>query len=66
MTTLFGAGVKIILFLHLPSGLQKLLGVFGLVGGGVSIHDTHVGNTVFILRPEVSDLQKPLQLSFVL
>ena len=33
------------------SGLQALLGGFGLVGDGVSIHDTHVVNTIHTLCP---------------
>ena len=66
MPTLFEAGVNIIIFLILLSILQALLGVFGLVGGGVSIHDTHVVNTVRPLHPEVSDEDNPLQLYLVL
>ena len=53
--TLFEASVKIILILLLLSGFQALLGGFGLVGGGVSIHEIHVVDTVHPLNPEVSD-----------
>ena len=52
---LFEAGIKMLIFLRLLSSLQELLEVFGLVGGGISIHDTHVVNTVYTLYPEVSD-----------
>ena len=36
------------------SGLHALIGVFVLVGVGVSIHDMHVVNTVLPLCLEVS------------
>ena len=49
--TLFEAGVKVLLLLLLLSSFQEILGVYGLVGGGISIHDTHVVNTVRPLRP---------------
>ena len=55
MPTLFEVGVKILLFLLLLSSFQALLRVFVLVGGVVSIHDTHVVNTVRTLSPEFSD-----------
>ena len=64
--TPFEAGAKILLFFRLISGFQALLGVFGLVGGGISIHDTHVVNTFHPLRTKVSDEYIPLQISFVL
>ena len=51
---MFEAGVKILLYLPLLISFQVLLGRFGLVGVGVSIHDTHVGNTVCPLHPEIS------------
>ena len=52
---LFEEGVKVLLLLLLLSSFQALIGCFGLVGGGVSIHNTHVVNTVLPLRQEVSD-----------
>ena len=52
---MFEAGVEVIILLLFLGGFQELLGDFGLVGGGVSIHETHVVNTVRSLRPEVSD-----------
>ena len=63
---LFEAGVKVFLLLLLLSGFQELIVFFGLVGGGVSIHDTHVVNTVCPLIPKVSDEDTPLQLSLIL
>ena len=48
---LFEASVKILLFILLLSVFQELLGGFGLVRGGVSIHNTHVVNTVSSLGP---------------
>ena len=48
--TLFEASVEILIFLRLLSGFQALLGVFGLLGNGISIHDTHVVNNVRPLR----------------
>ena len=51
---LFEAGVKILLFICLISSFQTLLGGSGLVGGGVSINNTHVMNTIRHLHPEVS------------
>ena len=50
MTTMFEAGVEVLLLLLLLSGFQALLGFFLLVGGGISIHYTHVVNTVRTLR----------------
>ena len=66
MSALFEAGIKVLLFLLLLSGFQALLEVFGLVGGGVSINDTYLLNTVRPLRLEVSDQYTPLQLLLVL
>ena len=63
---LFVADVKVISILLLLRSFQALLGVFGLVGGGVSIHGTHVVNTVCTLHPEVSDEETPLHLLLVL
>ena len=59
MPRLLGTGVKLLLLLHLISGFHALLRVFGLVGSGISIHDTHVVNTVCDLHPEVSDEDTP-------
>ena len=61
MLKCFEAGIEIIVILLLLRGFQALLGVFGLVGGGVSIHDTHVINTVCTLRPKVSDEETPFR-----
>ena len=55
MPTLFKAGIDILIFLLPFSGFQSIIGGFGQVGGGVSIYDTHVMNTVCPLCPEVSD-----------
>ena len=63
---MFEAGVNILLLLCLLSGFQAVLGGFGMVGGGISIHDTHVVNTVRTLNTEVSDEETPLQFSYVL
>ena len=63
--TLFMAGVKVLLLLLILRSLQELLCFFGLVGGGVCIHDTHVVKTVRPLHPEVSDKEIPLQLTLV-
>ena len=63
---MFEAGLEILLFLCLLRGFQAPLGGFGVVGGGVSIHDTHVVNTVCPLIPKVSDEDTPLQLSLIL
>ena len=52
--------------LLLLSSFQALLGIFRLVGGGVSIHDTHVVNTVHNLLPEVSNEEIPFQLPIIL
>ena len=51
MLKCFEAGIEIIVILLLLRGFQALLGVFGLVGGGFSIHNTHIVNTVRPLRP---------------
>ena len=63
---LFEAGVDILLLLILVSVFQELLGGFGLVGGGASIHDTHVMNTFLPLIPKVYDEEIPLHISLVL
>ena len=55
MPTLLEASVNILFLILLLSGLQALLGGFGLVGGGVSIHNNHVVNTICPMRPEFSD-----------
>ena len=52
-------------FLRLLGAFQALLGIFVLVGGRIIIHDTHILNTVRPMRPEVSDEETSLQLSFV-
>ena len=39
MPTMFKAGVKFLLLLLLLSGFQALLKVFGLIVGGVGIHN---------------------------
>ena len=49
--TLFEAGVDILLLLLLLRSFQEILGFLGLVGGGVSINDTFIVNTVHTLRP---------------
>ena len=41
-------------------GLHALLQGFGLVGDSVSIHDTHVVNTILPLGPKVPDQKVPL------
>ena len=66
LRALFEAGVEILLFIFLLSGFQALLWFFGMVVGGVSIHDTRVVNTVRPLCTEVSYEEIPLQISFVL
>ena len=53
--TLFEADVKILLLLILFRGFQAPLGFFGLVGGGASIHDTHVVNIFRSLHPDYFD-----------
>ena len=62
MPELFEAGVGVLLIILLLRSFQALLGIFRLVGGGVSIHDTHVVNTLRPLCPEISDEDSPLQL----
>ena len=66
MPTLFEAGVNIFFLLRLLSGFQEIIGGFGLVGGGASIHDMHVVNAARPLRPEVSNEEIQLYLSFAL
>ena len=63
---MFESGVKVLPLLLLLVGLQALLGVFGLGGGGVRINYTHVVNTVCTLSPEVSDKQIPCQILLIL
>ena len=53
--TLFEAAIELVLLLIPLCSFQSFLGGFGLVGDGVSIHDTHVMSTVRPLRPEVPD-----------
>ena len=53
--TLFESAIELVLLLIPLCSFQSFIGVFGLVGDGISIHDTHVVNTVCPLRPEVSD-----------
>ena len=65
-STLFKSGVEVLLLLLLLGGLQALLGDFGLVVGGVSIHDMHVMNTVRPLLSEVYYEEISLQISLVL
>ena len=48
---LFEAVAKVLLLILLLSGFQALLGGFGLLGDGVSIHNTHFVNTVYPLCP---------------
>ena len=62
----FEAGVDLLHLLILISCFQALIRVSGLVGGGVSIHDTHFMNNFRPLYPEVSDEDIPLHLSLVL
>ena len=54
MTTLFESGDEVLLLLILLSFFKVLLRGFVLVGGGVSIHYTHVTNTACPLHLEVS------------
>ena len=61
MPTLFVADVEIILLIILIRGFQAVLGVFGLVGGGVSIHTTNAVNTVRPLGTEISDEETPFR-----
>ena len=66
MPTLFEAGNKVLLLLLILSSSRALIGVFGLVGGGVSIHNMNSMNTVHPLCPEVSDEETPLHILLVL
>ena len=66
LRALFEAGVEILLFIFLLSGFQALLWFFGMVVGGVSIHDTRVVNTVRPLCTEVSYEETTFLLSFFL
>ena len=63
---LFEASVKILIFICLLTGLQTLLIGFGLLGGGIIIHDTHVVNAVHYLHLEVSNEDIHLQIYLVL
>ena len=56
----FEVGAEIHLFLCLIRSFKALLGGFGLLGGDISIHDTHVVNNVRPLHPEVSNYDIPL------
>ena len=58
--------MEILLLIILVGVFQELLRGLGLVGGGFSIHDTHVMNTFLPLIPKVSDEEIPLQISLVL
>ena len=60
--TLFEAGSEVLLLLLLLSSFQELIGGFGMLGGGVSIHNTHVVNTVHPLCPDLYDEEIPLWL----
>ena len=51
MLTLVKTSVEVILLLIAIGGLQALLRGLVLVADGVSIHDTHVVNTVHPLCP---------------
>ena len=62
---LFEAIIEILLLLPIISGFQALLGFLGLVRAGISIHNTHIMNTVRPLRIEVYDEETPLQISIV-
>ena len=66
MLTLFEVGVRILIFVRLISGFQEILMGFRLVGGGISIHYTHVVNNVCTLCPEVSYEETTFLLSFSL
>ena len=63
---LFESGVNILLFIVLLSGIQTLIRYLGLVGGGFSIHDTHIMNTILLLHPELYCEEIPLQIFFAL
>ena len=63
MPTLFEAGADIPLFILLFRGFHAPLDGFGHLGVGVSIHKTHVVNTVLSLCLEVSDEDIRLRLS---
>ena len=53
---MFEVGAEVFLFLFcLLSSFHTLIDGFGLVGGGVNIHDMNVVNTVCPLHPEVSE-----------
>ena len=66
VSKLFESDVETLLMICLLGGLQALIRGFGLIGGGISIHNTNVVNTVHPLRPKVSDEEIPLEMSFVL
>ena len=53
MGALLEAGLQILNFLLLISQLESLIRKPLELGGGVSIHDTNVVNTVLIFLPEV-------------
>ena len=55
VSTLSDAGIKVLHILLLLSGLQEFIEGFGLIGGGVGIHNTHIANTFLLLRTEVSN-----------
>ena len=60
MSTLVSASIKVLPLLFALGVLQALLWGLGLLGDGVSIHDTHVVNAVFNLSPDILYQQSPL------
>ena len=63
---MFEEGVKVTLLLLVINGFQALLRFLGLVGGVLSINDTHVVNNIRTIFAEVSDDEITLQLYLVL
>ena len=55
MSTLLEASLQIHLFIPLFRLVEALLRILHLVCEGVSVHDTHVVNTVGPLFPELPD-----------
>ena len=66
MTTLLESGLPVFPFLSLLHGWGSFLRIFVLVREGISIHDTHVVNTVRPLLPEVTDQYSPFILRLIL
>ena len=60
MPTLLEASLQINLILPLFHLVEALLWLLQLVSEGVSVHDTHVMNTVGPLLPEVLDKKDAL------